>query len=72
MAEEDNNMQTGYSHYVFNDLKEEYKEILIKDSAGDALVMLGAGPIESGNMEVILRNNVAADLFANYISIFFC
>lgn len=71
VAEEDNNMQTGYSHYVFNDLKEEYKEILIKDSAGDALVMLGAGPIESGNMEVILRNNVAADLFANYISIFF-
>lgn len=71
VAEEDKNMQTGYSHHLLDDLKEEYKDKLIKDSAGDALAMLGAQAIETGKMEVILRNNVAADLFANYLSVFF-
>ncbi|WMM24169.1 TldD/PmbA family protein [Tissierella sp. MB52-C2] len=71
VTEEGRNMQTGYSHYLFNDLKEEYKEILIKDSVGDALMMLGAEPIESSNYEVILRNNVAADMFSSFLPIFF-
>src|SRR5699024_9716648 len=31
VTEEGDKMQTGYSHYVFNDLKDEYKDRLIKD-----------------------------------------
>lgn len=71
VTEEGNKMETGYSHHVFNELKEEYKDILIKDAAGDALAMLGAEAIEAGNREVILRNNVVADLFSNFITIFY-
>ncbi|WP_353092962.1 TldD/PmbA family protein [Tissierella praeacuta] len=70
VTEEENNMQTGYSHCVFNELSENYKEKLIKDSVGDAISMLGAKSIESGNYKVILRNNVAADMFSYFSPIF--
>lgn len=70
VTEEGNNMQTGYSHIVFKELLEEYKEKLIKESVGDAINMLGAEPIESGNYEIILRNNVVADMFSNFSPIF--
>ncbi len=70
VTEEGNNMQTGYSHIVFKELLEEYKEKLIKESVGDAINMLGAEPIESGNHEIILRNNVVADMFSNFSPIF--
>lgn len=70
VTEEGNNMQTGYSHIVFKELLEEYKDKLIKESVGDAINMLGAEPIESGNYEIILRNNVVADMFSNFSPIF--
>ena len=70
VAEDGKNMQTGYSHYVFNNLSEEYKDMLIEESAGDALTMLGAESIASGNYEIILRNNVAADMFSSFLPIF--
>ncbi|HAE92906.1 TldD/PmbA family protein [Tissierella praeacuta] len=70
VAEEGNNMQTGYSNYVFNELSEKYKEKLIEDSVGDAIGMLGAKAIKSGNYEIILRNNVAADMFSYFSPIF--
>ena len=71
VTEEGKNMQTGYSHHVFNDLKEEYKDILIKESVGDALNMLGSEQVVSSNYEIVLRNNVAADMFSNFLPIFF-
>lgn len=70
VTEEGNNMQTGYSHYIFKELSEEYKEKLIKDSVGDAIAMLGAESIKSGNYEIILRSNVAADMFSYFSPIF--
>ncbi len=70
VTEEGNNMQTGHSHIVFKELLEDYEDSLIKDGVGDAIAMLGAESIESGNYEVILRNNVAADMFSNFSPIF--
>ncbi len=70
VVEDGKNMQTGYSHYVFNDLTEEYKDKLIEESVGDAIGMLEAETIESGNYEVILRNNVVADMFSYFLPIF--
>ncbi len=70
VAEEGNNMQTGYSNYVFNELSEKYKDKLIEDSVGDAIGMLGAKAIKSGNYKIILRNNVAADMFSYFSPIF--
>lgn len=71
VAETSGNMQTGYAHHVFNHLRDEYKDLLIEESVGDALNMLGATSIAPGNKEVILRNNVAAELFANFIPVFY-
>lgn len=70
VTEEGSNMQTGYSHKVFNNLSEEYKDMLINDGVGDAISMLGAESIASGNYEVILRNNVSADMFSYFSPIF--
>lgn len=63
-------VQTGYSHHVFNELKEEYKDLLIRASVQDALDMLGAKSISPGNYKVILRNNVAADIFSSFMPVF--
>ena len=70
IAEEDGNMQTGYSNMIIKDLTEEVKESLIYQSTSDALDMLGAGPIESGKYKVILRNNVVADMFSYFAPVF--
>ena len=70
VTEEDEDIQTGNAHHVFSSLKEAYKDLLIKNGVGDAIAMLGAKSIASGNYEVILRNNVAADIFSNFSSVF--
>ncbi len=70
VTQEGENMQTGYSHKLFKDISSDYKDMLIKDGVGDAISMLGAESIESGNYEIILRNNVGADLFSNFSSVF--
>ena len=70
VAEEGEHMQTGYSHKLFKDISEDYKDMLIKDGVGDAISMLGAESIESQNYEIILRNNVSADLFSNFSPVF--
>lgn len=70
VTEEDEDIQTGNAHRVFSSLKEEYKDLLIKEGVGDAIAMLGAKSITSGNYKVILRNNVAADMFSNFLPVF--
>lgn len=70
VAESDNAMQTGYSHCLIDDLTEEYKESLIGDSVEDAVAMLGAKSMPAGNYKVVLRNNVVADMFSFFSSIF--
>lgn len=70
VAKDGKEMQTGYTHMVIDDLLDEYKDVLVKEAALDAANMLGATSIESRNYEIILRNNVAADLFSNMSQIF--
>lgn len=71
VTEKDNNMQSGYSHCLFSDLSEKYKDELIKESVGDALSMLGAKSIKPGKFKVVLRNNVVADMISYFTPIFF-
>lgn len=71
IAQEDGAMETGYSHLIIDDLKEAYKDELMERAAGDALAMLGAGPLSPRKIRVILRNNVASDLMANFLSMFY-
>ncbi|WP_352420828.1 TldD/PmbA family protein [Proteiniborus sp.] len=70
VAKDGKDVQTGYTHMVVDDLLDEYKDILVKEAASDAVNMLGATSIESRNYEIILRNNVVANLFSNMSQIF--
>nr|WP_300005919.1 TldD/PmbA family protein [Tissierella sp.] len=70
VAEEDGNMQSAYSNLVIKDLTEDLKDVLIRESTGDALDMLGAEPISSGRYKVILRNNVMADMMSYFLPVF--
>lgn len=70
VANNGNEMQTGYTHMVIDDLLDEYKDVLVKEAASDAVSMLGATSIESRNYEIILRNNVSANLFSNMLQVF--
>lgn len=70
VAREGKDIQTAYSSLVIDDLSEKYKDALLKNAVYDAVNMLGAAPIESGNFEVILRNNVSAQLFSYMSPVF--
>ena len=52
------------------DLLEEDKDILVSTAVHDGINMLGASSIPSGNYEIILRNNVAANLFSTMSPVF--
>lgn len=70
VAKDEKDVQTSYAHMIVDDLLDEYKNKLVKEATSDALNMLGATTIESKNYPIILRNNVAADLFSNMSQIF--
>ncbi|NLY72989.1 MAG: TldD/PmbA family protein [Tissierellia bacterium] len=70
VTEEAGSMETGFGHRIITSLDESLKDYLIDQAAGDALAMLGAGPLAPARMEVILRNQVAADLLAGFVPIF--
>lgn len=70
VAKDGRDVQTGYSHLVISDLSEEYKSKLVQNAVYDSVNMLGASTINSGKYNVILRNNVAADMFSFMSPIF--
>ncbi len=70
VAKDEKDVQTGYSYIVVDDLLEEYKDTLVKDAVCDGVNMLGATSIDSGNYQIILRNNVAANLFSSFSTVF--
>ena len=70
VAKDDKDTQTGYSYRIIEDLLEEDKDILVSTAVHDGINMLGASSIPSGNYEIILRNNVAANLFSTMSPVF--
>ncbi len=70
VAKDEKDVQTGHSYMIIDDLLDEYKNKLAREAVSDAVNMLGATSIESRNYEIILRNNVAADLFSSMSQVF--
>jgi PmbA protein len=63
-------IKTADSYILSNDFsKFDYKK-LARESVSEALSMLGAKPISSGDYEVILRNDVAGSLLEAFSGIF--
>lgn len=70
VAKDGEDVQTGYSYMVIDDLSDEYKTTLVRDAVSDGINMLKATTIASGNYEIILRNNVVANLFNSMSRVF--
>lgn len=70
VAKDGEDVQTGYSYMVIDDLSDEYKNTLVRDAVSDGINMLKATTIASGNYEIILRNNVVANLFNSMSRVF--
>lgn len=70
LARDHKDTQTSYSHRIIDDLSEDDKEALVDEVVRDAVNMLGASTIPSGNYKIILRNKVAANLFGTMAPVF--
>lgn len=70
VAKDGEDVQTGYSYMVIDDLSDEYKNTLVRDAVSDGINMLKATTIALGNYEIILRNNVVANLFNSMSRVF--
>jgi PmbA protein len=70
VAKAGDDVQTGYDCMIINDLSAENKSKIVKNAVYDAVNMLGAQVIASGNFDVILRNNVAAEIFSYMSPVF--
>lgn len=62
--------KTGIGYRIFSDLKSvDYKDIA-KEAVDEAVSMLGATPIKTGNYPTIIKNTTFADLIQAFSSVF--
>ncbi len=70
IAKDGEDTKTGSAYRVFSDFKAvDYKEIA-REAVDEAISMLGASPIKSGNYPMIIRNTTFADLIQAFSSVF--
>lgn len=71
VAQENDIKKNGYSFSINKNFEDiNYDKILI-DAIDDATGMINASPIESGNYDVIIKNNVSANMFATFMTVFY-
>jgi PmbA protein len=70
IAEENNQMESGGAFQYKTNFSEINLETLAKKIADNALSMLGASSIKSGEYKVVFRNDVAASFVSTFISLF--
>lgn len=70
MVKEGDDVKTAGKYIVSNNFSKFNAKALAKESVEEALSLLGAKSITSGNYPVILRNNVAASILEAFASIF--
>ncbi|HBH11941.1 MAG TPA: TldD/PmbA family protein, partial [Clostridiales bacterium] len=70
VAKNGDDLKTGMAYKATNDFfKIDSKEIA-KEAVKEAVSMLGAESVQSGNYPIILRNNVACDLLESFSDVF--
>lgn len=70
VAKEKDDIKTGLSYRVTNNFLELDPSEMAKEAVDEAISMLGADTIESGNYEVIIRNTAMADLLDAFSGVF--
>lgn len=70
VVKEGEDTKTAMAFRAFNDLKDVHVEEIAKEAVDEALSLLGASPIKTGEYPMIIKNTVFGDILAFCASIF--
>lgn len=70
VAKDGENVKTGSGFRAFRDISEVNAEDIAKEAVEEAVSMLGAKPVKSGNYPAVLKNSVFASLIEAFSSVF--
>lgn len=70
VAKEGEDIKTGMAYRSGNDFNKFNAQDIAKEAVEEALALLGAGSVKSGDYNVIIRNSAAADLLEAFTGIF--
>ena len=70
VAKEGEDIKTGLAYRTGNDFNKFIAEEIAKEAVDEALALLGASSVKSGDYKVIIKNSAAADLLEAFTGIF--
>lgn len=70
VAEEDGIKKNGYSFSINKKFEDINYDTILNDAIYKATSLIKAAPIASGSYDVIMRNNVSANMFATFMTVF--
>lgn len=70
VAKEGDDIKTGMAYRTGNDFTRFNASEIAREAAGEALSLLGAKSVKSGDYPIVIRNNAAADLLEAFTGIF--
>lgn len=70
VAKEGEDIKTGMAYRTGNDFSKFNAEEIAKEAVNEALALLGANSVKSGDYNIIIRNSAAADLLEAFTGIF--
>ncbi len=70
VAKEGEDIKTGMAYRSGNDFNKFNVQNIAKEAVDEALALLGARPVKSGDYTVVIRNSAAADLLEAFTGIF--
>lgn len=70
VAKEGEDIKTGLAYRTGNDFNKFDAKEIAREAVEEALALLGASPVKSGDYKIIIRNSAAADLLEAFTGIF--
>lgn len=70
VAKDGDDVKTGFAYRAGNDFYKLNAKEIAKEAVNEALSQLGAASVKSGDYQIIIRNNAAADLLEAFTGIF--
>ena len=70
VAKEGEDIKTGMAYRTGNDFNKFNAQVIAKEAVDEAIALLGASSVKSGDYNVIIRNSAAADLLEAFTGIF--
>jgi PmbA protein len=70
VAKDGDDLKTGMAYKATNDFSKIDPKSIAQEAVEEAISMLGAESVQSGNYPIILRNNAACDLLESFSDVF--